>query len=171
MNVPHATQILVLALMCWPATPRPQDATAGAKAAVTLVIPVEPQLFAADTTLDVQVWTAAQLAALNNNARCGVVRSVASGTEQTTCPEGVTYQRVVPERLRLPLDGAANSVDVRPSGLNAGDRFRVQISGPSRDGCNITSATLERSARAGKNSLTDVVWQTTARACLKGDVR
>ena len=146
-----------------------QTAAPPAGGPVSLVISVERQVFDAGSTLDVRVWTAAQLAALAGNARCGIVRDVASGAEQATCPNGVVYQRVLPEHLRVPLTG--DTIEVRPGGLSAGETFRVQVSGRSRDGCNTTSATVERAARAGRNFLTDVAWQTTTRACLKGDER
>jgi hypothetical protein len=137
----------------------------GGQQPVIFQIPIARDLFTESATLDVQVWNAGQLAALSNNARCGIARDVTTGAEKITCPDGVTYQRVVPEQFRMPLQ--SDSIEVRPAGVKTGETFRIQLSAPSRDGCNTTSATLVRSARSGTNSLTDVVWQTTARACVK----
>ena len=165
MKFSDASLVLALALPWLAAERVPQDAAG--KDSVTLAISVERQLFAADTTLDVQVWSAAQIAALTNNERCASTRDTRTGTERTSCPDGITYQPVVPQRVHAPLGGVANAIEVRLAGIKAGESFRVAVSGLSRDGCNTTSATAVRTASSGRNALMDLAWQTTTRACVK----
>jgi len=142
-----------------------------APAAVTLLISIPPDLFAEGTKLDVRVWTAAQIAALENNARCASSRDTRTGAEQVSCPPGVTYQPVTPERVQVALGATRNEIEVPITSVKPGESVRVAVSGLSRDGCNTTSANAVRIASSGRNPLTDLAWQTTARACVKGDLR
>jgi hypothetical protein len=165
MKFPDASLVLALAVLSLAAERVAQDAAG--KDSITLAISVERQLFAADATLDVQVWSAAQIAALTNNERCASTRDTRTGTERTSCPDGITYQPVVPQQVHAPLGGVTNAIEIRLASVKAGESFRVAVSGLSRDGCNTTSATAVRTASSGRNSLMGLAWQTTTRACLK----
>jgi hypothetical protein len=142
-----------------------------APAAVTFLVSIPPDLFAEGTRLDVRVWSAAQIAALENNARCASSRDTRTGAEQVSCPPGVTYQPVTPELVQVALGATRNEIEVPITSVKPGESVRVAVSGLSRDGCNTTSANAVRLARSGRNPLTDLAWQTTARACVKGELR
>jgi len=132
---------------------------------VTLVIFVNPGVFATDGMLSVDVWNASQLATLDENARCGTV-SVSGGATQMQCPPGVSYKEVVPERMQVPLSSLDSSFEMQPAQVAPGEKFRIRLSGPSRDRCNSSSADLVRTAEQGRNELRDLTWRTTLRGCV-----
>ncbi len=132
---------------------------------VTLLVVVNPVLFAPNATLSVDVWNASQLSALDDNARCSAV-SGPNGTSQVVCPPGVTYKNVVAEHMEFPLGSGSGPIEVVPKQVEPGERFRIRLSGPNRDRCNATSADLIRTAQSGRTDLGEPAWQTTLRGCL-----
>ena len=133
---------------------------------VRFVAPLDARLFAAGSSLQIQIWNGEQLDALERNARCASVHDPATGTSGVQCPEGITYQPVSPEEFEIPVAGITGGLSLRSATVRIGDRFRILLSGKSLDGCNRTSA--ERRARAGAAEvlLDGLDWTTTARACL-----
>jgi hypothetical protein len=124
---------------------------------------VNVQQFAPDTRLKVRVWNAGQLAALERNARCAVVSDTATGAERITCPDSLEYRRVVPEEHTIPL---RSRVEVASKVIAAGERFRIRLSGTSRDNCNTTSAEFVGVATSGRMVLDGLPWESTVKACL-----
>ena len=105
---------------------------------VTIVFAVDPTQFAPGGTVTVELWDAAKRAALEANSRCASVRD-ANGQTQVVCPPGVTYQDVTPVRFTYSVASLGTTVELPPQSLAAGETFRLHVSGPSRDNCNITS--------------------------------
>src|SRR3954447_10753912 len=136
---------------------------------VTFVVFVNTGLFATDGVLSVDVWNAAQLATLEDNARCASFRGPTAAPLQ--CPSDVTFRDVVPDRHEVPLSSVATSFELRPRQVNPGERFRIRFSGPNRDRCNARSADLDRTATASRMEFRDLPWQTTARACVTPPLR
>ena len=131
---------------------------------VTFVLYINPGLFATDGMVSVDLWNAGQLATLDENARCAAVRGPAGTPMQ--CPPGVTYREVVPERVQIPVSSVTASFAVTPKAIGPGERFRMHLSGPNRDRCNVSSADLVRTAEQGRMEIRDLPWQTTLRGCL-----
>ncbi|SRR4051812_2950365 len=124
---------------------------------VSFVVIVGPVLFPVNTVLSVDVWNAAQLAALDDNTRC------ASGRMQ--CPAGVAYRDVVPERVQIPVSPSTTSFELTPRQVGAGEKFRIRLSGPSRDRCRTSSADVVRTADRGRTVIDGLSWQTTPNGC------
>jgi hypothetical protein len=135
---------------------------------VTLRIPVDVTLFAEGASLQVRVWNREQLAAAERNRRCGTVYDPATGEQEIRCPEGITFQPVKPEEFEFPVHEIAGRVAVKSATLRVGERFRILLSGKSRDGCNTTSADLVGSVEAADVVVGSPSWSTTARACAGG---
>jgi hypothetical protein len=133
---------------------------------VTFVVIVNPVLFPVNTVLSVDVWNAGQLAALDENARCATGRM--PGTAQIQCPPGVTYKDVVPERVQIPLSSSMTWFELTPRQVGAGEKFRIRVSGPSRDRCHTSSADLVRTADRGRTLVDGLAWQTTPNGCVTG---
>ncbi len=131
---------------------------------VTFVVFVNPVLFATDGVLSVDVWNAAQLAVLDDQARCAGYRGPTAAPLQ--CPADVTFRDVVPDRHEVPLSSLGTSFELTPRHVNPGERFRIRFSGPNRDRCNARSADLDRTAERGRMEFRDLPWQTTGRGCL-----
>ena len=133
---------------------------------VRFVVPLDARLFAPRSSLWVQIWSADQLAALEQNARCASVHDPATATRALRCPDGVTYRPVDPEEVEIPVDGIAGELSLRSATVRVGDRFRILLFGKSADGCNRTSADHQATAGAAEVLLDGLAWTTTARACV-----
>jgi hypothetical protein len=140
-------------------------------AGVVLVITADPALFAPGATLEVRVWNAEQLLALEQNSRCSVVHDPRTGASQVRCPEGIEYREVVPEEFRRPVGAASPRVEIRSERIRVGTEFRVRVSGKSADGCNTTSASFKGKAGTPRVLLEALDWETTLRACAGGPAR
>jgi hypothetical protein len=130
---------------------------------VSFVVIINPGLFPVNAVLSVDVWSAAQLTALDENARCASGRG--PGATLLQCPPGVIYKDVVPERVQIPLSSSMTSFEVTPRQVGAGEKFRMHVSGPGRDRCHTNSADLVRTADRGRMLLDDLSWQTTPSGC------
>ena len=139
---------------------------AQARSGVTFHAFVDGSLFAGQGALQVRVWNAAQLADLERTSGCGVEVDPATGGQRIHCPDGTTLEPVTPEEFEFPLRDVGGSVTFRTSGVRAGERFRIALSGASRDGCNTTSADRSGVAGGADVVLEGLAWSTTARACL-----
>ena len=143
------------------------ESPAGAppEAAVRFVAPVDARLLAEGSALRVEVWDAEQLALLDRNARCASVYDPATGKSEIRCPDGISYQAVTPEQFDLPVLEITGSVSLTSATVRVGERFRILLSGKSRDGCNRTSAEHSAVAEGAEVHLDGLAWTTTARAC------
>ncbi|HEY7169702.1 MAG TPA: hypothetical protein VH417_02585 [Vicinamibacterales bacterium] len=144
------------------------DAPAAPDQMVTIVLAVDPAMFAPDGTFSVELWDAQKQAALEANARCATVRD-ANGQTGVQCPPGVTYREVTPARFTYTVSSLGATVQLPPQPLAAGETFRLRAAGPSRDRCNVTSSEVTRAASSDRVTISDLPWQTTARACAPGE--
>lgn len=135
---------------------------------VTLVVTLDPSIFAPTAVLDVRVWNAEQLQTLEANARCVASQDAATGATRFVCPDGVEYRDVTPERFELSAAALGGRIELKSAAIRVGERFRLRIAGLHRDNCNTTSADLVREARSARVIVEKLAWQTTAKACLKG---
>lgn len=144
---------------------------AAQKPADVLIIPFDPRAFASDATLSAQFWNAAQLDALEKNQSCAVSRNASTGTDTIRCPPGVVYREVSPQTFSFQAATAGGRLEIAPSGLRSGERFRIRVSGRSADGCNLTFGDQTSSIGAESRIQLSLAWETTAKACGKGDAR
>lgn len=138
---------------------------AEARGGVTFRIPVDVSLFAEGASVRIRIWNAAQLAALDPSSGCSVEYDPATGGQRVRCPGGTTFEPVTPEEFKFPLRDVEGSITVRSATVRAGERFRIRLSGESRDGCNTTSADRSGLASGAEVVLDGLAWSTTARAC------
>jgi hypothetical protein len=75
---------------------------------------------------------------------------------------------VKPEEFEFPVQEIAGSVAVKSATVRVGEKFRILLSGKSRDGCNTTSADRVGSVDAADVVVGSLGWSTTARACAGG---
>jgi len=136
-----------------------------------LIVPIETRAFAQGGTLLVQIWNAAQLEALEKNQSCAITRNATTGTDTIRCPPGVIYQEISPEKFEFPVAAQGARVEIAPSQVRTGERFRIRVSGPNADGCNTTFGEQTSTAGSGSGMTVSLVWETTAKACSKGVVR
>jgi hypothetical protein len=144
---------------------------APAAPAVTIQVPVDSTQLATGSSLQVRVWNGDQLAMVERNGRCSTVFDPATGASTTRCPEGTSFQPVTPEEFEFPVSGLTGRVEVRTANVRVGEKFRILLSGRSRDGCNTTAADHVGTADSASVTLGSLEWSTTARACLGGPVQ
>jgi hypothetical protein len=146
-------------------------AAAAQKPSILLIVPVETRLFASSATLLVQIWNADQLDALVKNQSCAVNRNAATGADTIRCPPGVVYREVSPETFEFRVASAGGRIEIAPSGVRARERFRIRVSGRSADGCNLTFGDQTSSTGTENPIQMSLAWETTTKACGKGDGR
>lgn len=145
---------------CAPATVQPDSH-------VTFVIPVTLETFSPKTALQVSVWNAAQLGALDRQAECVISHDVQTGVESTHCPEGVQYHKITPEEFVFPIQAINKSIQLTSQTVKIGELYQIVLRGLSSDDCNSTSATAEGTATTSTITLGELSWMTTEMACIQ----
>lgn len=140
----------------------------GPRQPVTLVVAIDKDHFAPGAAIEARIWSAAQLALLEANARCTATSDPLTGATRHQCPPGQEYHEVEPETFRLSQAALGDRVEMTTTTVHRGEKFRLRISGLYRDKCNTTSADVVLDARAARTVVGNLVWQTTAKACLHG---
>lgn len=136
-------QLIATGIVCLSACAVAVTAGAQAPKDVVLSIAIERTRFAADAKLVAQVWNAAALEALDANRKVAPLERSASVASFT-------------DRLEL-----------RATGVRAGERFRIRVTGASADGCNTTTGEQTSTAQAGTTRV-NLAWETTLKACGQG---
>ena len=152
--------LFVLASSCSAPTSQPAST-------VTFSIPIPVEAFSPKAALQVSVWNAAQLAALDRQAECVISHDVQTGVESTHCPEGVTYQEITPEEFVFPIQAIKQSVQLTSQTVKIGEQYQILLRGLSSDDCNSTSATAEGTATTSTITLGELGWMTTEMACIQ----
>jgi len=134
---------------------------------VTFVVISESRPFATGSELRARLWSAEQLDALNANSQCSVTRDP-TGAEEIHCPDGITYEEVVPEEFTTPVVGSEVRLEFTSERVRVGEEFHLLLTGRSADGCNTTSAVLQSRAGSARIILHDPAWEATLRACATG---
>jgi hypothetical protein len=136
-------------------------------AGVTFSAPVPVEEFSPKATLQVLVWNAEQLAALNQQTDCVIAHDVQTGSESIHCPPGVVYQKITPEEFVFPVLAIDKNIQVTSRTVKIGEKYQIRLGGLSSDDCNSTSAVAEGTATSSTIKLGSLVWATTAMACVK----
>ena len=152
--------LFTLASAC--AAPTTQSASG-----VTFNLPVPVEMFSSRGTLQVLVWNADQLAALDRQGECVIAHDVQSGTDTTLCPEGVQYQEITPEKFAFPIQAITHSIQLSSQTVKIGEKYRIAVRGLSSDDCNSTSAAAEGTASTSTITLGELDWTTTEMACVQ----
>ena len=132
---------------------------------VTVIAPIDVELFSEDASLRVRLWNAEQLEIIQNTANCAVTYNQQTQTEEVHCPEGIEYQEVTPEEFSFSIQEIGTSIEVRSEMIRVGEKYRLLISGSSNDNCNTTSADVVDIAGFNQVVLEDLMWMTTGMAC------
>ena len=133
---------------------------------ITFSVPMPVEAFSAKGTLQVLVWNAEQLAALDRQNECVIAHDVQSGTDTVLCPEGVQYQEITPEKFDFPLQAIDQRIQLTSQTVKVGEKYRLALRGLSGDDCNSTSATAEGTATSSTITLSELGWMTTEMACV-----
>lgn len=152
--------LLILVSACTAPTTQPASN-------VTFSVPIQTEIFSPRGTLQVLVWDAEQMAAVDKQAECIIAHDMQSGTDTTICPEGVQYQEITPEKFDFPIQSIEQHIQVTSRSVNVGEKYRLALRGLSSDDCNSTSATVEGEATSSTITLGQLDWLTTEMACLQ----
>ena len=154
--------VLLLVLVSACAAPATKPASG-----VTFSVPVPVNTFSPRGTLQVFVWNAQQLAALNQQNECVVAHDAQTGTDTTLCPEGVQYQEITPEKFDFPLQAIDQHIQLTSQAVKVGEKYRIALRGLSSDDCNSASATFEGTATSSTIALGEPGWLITEMACVQ----
>lgn len=132
---------------------------------VTFTLPIDTEMFSKEAILTFTLWNADQLEIIDRIANCTVSYDAELQKEEIHCPEGVEYEEVAPEEIRIHVQEISDSVKIESGQLKVGERYRLAIAGLSNDNCNTTSANIEEVAQQADISLDDLRWATTEMAC------
>jgi hypothetical protein len=168
-HTPARRLIASVGVLLWANCQSPVGGDALQPTPVVLTVPIDTRLFTADATLVAQIWNAEQLAALERNSACAASRNPATGTTEIRCPPGVQYQDVSPQKVEFSARTAGARLEIASVGIRAGEKFRIRVSGRSADNCNTTIGDQTSTAGSDRIIQVSLVWETTARACGKGD--
>ena len=135
--------------------------------AISLLIPVEAGQFSKQAVVRIRLLNSTQLAIDENNPICIIVHNAGSNTESTECPPGKEYKIVTPEDFAFPIADVGSQIKITSSTLKMGEKFRIFVSGLSTDDCNGRSTDFTGLADSEIILLKDLLWSTTAMACIK----
>lgn len=140
---------------------------AGPQERVTFSVPIDAEMFSEEATIRFALWDFDQLEVMKKTAGCVISYDAASQTEEVHCPEGVEYEEATPEEYSYPIREIGESVLIESVSVRVGEKYRLLISGLSKDDCNTTSANVEDVARSADITieLKDLMWMTTLMAC------
>ena len=158
-----AVGILLLVVLMSACTAPVEQPTIG----VMFSVPIPLDTFSPKGTLQVLVWNAAQIAALDRQAGCVIAHDTQSGSDTTLCPEGVQYQEITPEKFDFPLQAIKQSIQVTSRAVKVGEQYRLALQGLNSDECNSTSATAEGTATSSTITLGSLDWLTTEMTCVQ----
>jgi hypothetical protein len=151
--------LLVLASAC--AAPVMQPT-----ANVTFTVPIQVEVFSPQGILQVLVWDAEQMAALDRQAECVIAHDPQTETDTALCPEGVQYQEITPEKFDFPIQAIEQSIQLTSQTVKVGEEYRLALRGLSSDDCNSASATFEGTATSSTLTLGEPSWLITEMACV-----
>jgi len=107
-----------------------------------------------------------QIAIEEANPVC-LVMGNGSGVTSTQCPPGTEYKKVTPEEFTFRIGEIRDQIQVTSSQLQLGEKFQITVAGLSADDCNKRSTQYSGVANAENLVLKDLLWATTAMACVK----
>jgi hypothetical protein len=132
---------------------------------VQFIVPVEVGIFGEHAILTARLWNAKQLAISEKIDECTMTHDMDTETERIECPEGITYEKPRPEEFSFPVQEIVSSLELRSHTIKVGDRYRLRISGTSRDNCNTTSAESTGVADSELIQVRQLSWSSTLMGC------
>lgn len=131
----------------------------------TFIVPISVEMFSQEAILRVRLWRDEPQDMSERNSACSVSYNPQTKTEEVHCPPGVEYKAVTPEEFTVPVQDIKTTITVRSHSIRTGEKYRLQISGLSRDNCNTTMAEVRNVANAETITIEKLSWETTGKAC------
>ncbi|MBL8623082.1 MAG: hypothetical protein JNK64_17330 [Myxococcales bacterium] len=159
--MPRTLAALALAALATTACTEPLAPSAQATTPVRFALSLDAHAFLPGSTVSVEVWNQAALAARARSGDCVIGRSAAG--EEIICPPGVTYQPPPePERFTFTVDELAHGFAIAALSIGRGEAYEIAIGGRAADGCNHAGANARGVADRDEITLADLdVYQTT----------
>jgi hypothetical protein len=144
---------------------------------VRFIIPIPVDMFSKDATISIRIFNIEQIerGQANIDNKCSHSFDMLDQVEVKSCPEGIKYLEVKPEKFQFPISTIDESIEVLSKTVKVGERYRLSVNGRANDNCNTTMATVETTAHSNtvtlsrgkyRDEITDkLVWGTTAIAC------
>lgn len=165
--MPRTLAALALAALATTACTDQLAPAAHATTPVRFAMSLDARAFLPGSTVDVEVWNAAALAARAHSGDCMIGHSAAG--EEIICPPGVTYQPPPePERIRFTVDELAHGFAIAALSIGRGEAYEISIGGRAADGCNHAGANARGVADRDEITLTDLDVYSTTMACRSG---
>ena len=133
---------------------------------VTFIVPVSVGMFSQDAVIRVRLWDEEQLETSENTSGCTVSYNVQTKTEDVRCPQGVEYAQVMPEEFMFDVGDINSNIEITSAAVRVGEKYRLLISGKSKDNCNTTSAEVREVADSETIVIERLSWSTTAMGCI-----
>jgi hypothetical protein len=160
----NALSVFVLTLLLLPSVCRGGNPSGGADK-VTFVVPLNKHLFSPDQAIEVSIYTGAQTTIVREQSNCVVEHLPGLAKDRISCPPGVAYREVKPEKISFGFSRFDSVINVPSKSIKVGDKYELHIKGKARDRCNARSAQRQGSATANIVVLTDLAWAQTQMAC------
>ncbi len=131
---------------------------------VTFQIPINKAIFSEKAVLNVRLYTEEQLKILEEQDSCFISYDQQNG-EKISCPDGVEYQKIIPEEFTFFIQDIENQIEVKSVFIQTGKKYRLLVTGLYNDNCNTTSGGIIAIARSETIKLDELFWITTAIGC------
>ncbi|MBK7192154.1 MAG: hypothetical protein IPH80_06685 [Myxococcales bacterium] len=165
--MPRTLAALALAALATTACTEQLAPAAQATTPVRFALSLDARAFMPGTTVEVEVWNEAALAARARSGDCMIGHSAAG--EEIICPPGVTYQPPpTPERFTFTVDELGHGFAIAALSIGRGEAYEIAIGGRAADGCNHAGATARGVADRDEIALADLDVFSTTMACRTG---
>jgi hypothetical protein len=165
--MPRTLAALALAALATTACTEPLAPAAHATTPVRFAVSLDARAFMPGSTVEVEVWNQARLAARARSGDCIIGHSAAG--DEIVCPPGVTYvPPPTPERFSFTVDELAHGFAIAALSIGRGEAYEIAIGGRAADGCNHAGATARGVADRDEIALADLDVYSTTMACRSG---
>ena len=134
---------------------------------VSFYIPVNTEMFSKKAEITVEIFNAKQMAALERNNSCTTSYNAQTNEEEISCPQGITYEKVDPEKFTFAVAQISEGIKVVTKTVNEGEGYRIMVSGLSNDDCNTASGGVTGVADSRNITIGEFPWAVTARGCIE----
>ena len=126
--MPRTLAALALAALATTACTEQLAPAAQATTPVRFALSLDARAFMPGTTVEVEVWNQAALAARARSGDCMIGHSAAG--EEIICPPGVTYQPPpTPERFTFTVDELGHGFAIAALSIGRGEAYEIAIGG------------------------------------------
>lgn len=158
-------KILSMSLMSLTFLCSNSDSIATDTTGVIFNIQIDKKIMANKGYLNIRILNDEQLKISKNSANCIISFNVETKKEAVTCPPGVTYKKVVPEIFTFNIAKIKDIIVIKSNSVKIGQQYSLDVSGPSKDNCNTTSASVEKTADSAQENIKNLQWLSTLMGC------